>query len=170
MGGVLEKFLWGSLIFGKVTIWNAASLIGVSSFAGTSQRFWKVSKQLHFKFWILGTSIFKENLWLLPYCINFWLHCLVCYTFSDFCSPWNGFLMISGEMGVGWFGRIGLVFEAKFEDVLLEIVHLVSTQNFLWEWHFVLPPDDVKLTVRVWEWEMLLLGGFCWRAKWMAPK
>ena len=88
----------------------------------------------------------------------------------DFCSPWNGFLMISGGMGIGWFVRIGLVFEAKFEDVLLEIVHLVSTQNFLWEWHFVLPPDVVKLTVRVWEWEMLLLGGFCWRVKWMAPK
>ena len=39
---------------------------------------------------------------------------------------------------------------------LLGMLHLVRTQNFLWEWHF-LPPDAVKVRVCIWEWEMLIL-------------
>ena len=48
----------------------------------------------------------------------------------DFCFPWNGFLMISVRMGVGPFARICLVFNAKFGDVPLEIVHLVLYAKF----------------------------------------
>ena len=64
-------------------------------------------------------------------------------------------------MGVGRFARICLVFWAKFGDASLEIVQVVHMHNFLWEWHFALPPDVVRVCVHVRRREMLLLGGFC---------
>ena len=41
---------------------------------------------------------------------------------------------------------------------LLGILHLVRTQNFSCEWYF-LPSDTVKVSVPIWEWEMLILLG-----------